>query len=534
MSNLGVPQFCYGRDLPPKAVAVARISANPSGPKDLVDINNSVYGSGSLVINAYKIVASWDAAVVGNTVAITGADMYLFENQFFEITDEVDQEGKPLYYKHTLPSSQVDTVTVTDLAGNTIEDGYVIRDGAILHSFDGAPYHVGYYENQVHKSRLLQYDPVLVRAPQPAAGAYSFSVGGILTVLGPEYTFRVRFTKVNGYQILTPYNVPANDPWYPRIRFNLRPVAPEWPRQQFLPVRPYMLATWVPGRVLARNLIEFERPQIYFDPNTRQYPDILVYDKDYNLKLALDGVPPGLNGAPDKGYLFNWSTSRILDLDPLHARVEVNAELADDDRVFGFYSYAEPDILFRDLDVNPFTNPAIKDRVVSFYFKSQPTLDPLRNVYYEIRRSDGTLEQTSDPYPASGSKHFFGTLVVGFSVGVDEFATVDVRARGGGLAPEYQSIEQAQHMWDLGFWDGKPYPLGGSMVVLLPVALRGSFSADEIKAKVEEIVPAGVLPVIRYYDAEGNEQLSVEHAQLFDSTPGLFDDTLGLFDKGGV
>ena len=48
--------------------------------------------------------------------------------------------------------------------------------------------------------------------------------------------------------------------------------------------------------------------------------------------------------------------------------------------------------------------------------------------------------------------------MVGFSVGVNDITLTDARVRGGGLAPEYQTIEEAAHMWDLGFWDGKPYP----------------------------------------------------------------------------
>jgi hypothetical protein len=72
----------------------------------------------------------------------------------------------------------------------------------------------------------------------------------------------------------------------------------------FMPARPYMLEVWVPGKVVDKNLIEFERKETWFDPAIKHYPDILVNDREYNLKYALDGVPPGLGGALDKGYLY--------------------------------------------------------------------------------------------------------------------------------------------------------------------------------------------------------------------------------------
>ena len=107
----------------------------------------------------------------------------------------------------------------------------------------------------------------------------------------------------------------------------------------------------------------------------------------------------------------------------------------------------------------------VKDKLVRFYLKSQPTIDPLRTIWYELVDSSGNVTQTNDPSPSTGTKTYFGTAVVGFSVGVNDITLTDARVRGGGLAPEYQTIEEAAHMWDLGFWDGKPYPAGGAMVI---------------------------------------------------------------------
>ena len=50
--------------------------------------------------------------------------------------------------------------------------------------------------------------------------------------------------------------------------------------------------------------------------------------------------------------------------DPLNARVRVNVDIANDDIVFGFYFYEELDLIYTTLDVNPFANPAIRNRIV--------------------------------------------------------------------------------------------------------------------------------------------------------------------------
>jgi hypothetical protein len=502
---MDVARFNYSADLPARAVAIARVAARPSRPADLVDINSTAWEPGSLVATPKPAGAAVDASALGHTVVLSGAAQYLLANQFAEITDEIDADGNPFYYRHPLPSDRIDKVSITDLVGNPVTSGYAVRGGAVLHSFDGAPYWVSYYESQVRRTRLLQYRPVLERGTKAEGRMYLRTPGGLLTVPDQDKSYRLRFTEMNGYTVLPPYTAPPNDPWYARIRFNLRPVPFEWAGQAFLPRRPYMLATWVPGKVLARNLIEFERKNIWFDPLTGQYPDILVYDRDYQVKHALDGVPPRLDRPMDKGFLFPWRTSRIVDIDPLHGRVQVNVDLETDDAVFGFYSYAEPDIVYRAIDLNPFSNPAVKDKVVFFYQKSQSEADPVRSIWYEIQDEAGNVEVTNDPAPASGTKNYFGSVAVGFSVGTDEIALEDIRVRGGGLAPEYRSIPEAAHFWDTGNLDGKPYPLGGTLVVHLPLAVLDRFTAAQVKAKVESLVPVGTLPVIRYYDAAGEE-----------------------------
>jgi len=512
MDSLGVAQLYYGRALPDGAVAIASISAKPYLASDLTTVNSTPFLSGAFTVTPVPSGTPVDAKVVNNTVVFSGASQYMVQNQFFEITNQIDNSGNPLYYQHALPSDQVTNITITDLAGNVSTENYLIDGATVYHSFDGSPYWINYYYNQVYCTKLLQYQPVMSQSDSVGPSSYIFNSLGLITVVDGNTTFRLRFTAVNGYTVLPPYNTHPNDPWYPRIRFNLRPVAPEWGQQPFQPVLPFQLASWVPGKVLANNLIEFERPGIWFDPVQRQYPDILVYDSNYQLKYALEGLPPNLQQPADKGYLFPWRLSQMVDIDSKNGRVQTQVDLDPTDQVFGFYSYSEMDFIYRGLDVNPYSNPAVKEMVLFFYYKPQPTVDPKHVVYHEVRDINNNVISTNDPSPSTGVKTYFGSLVVGFSVGLNQITVTDVRQRGGGLAPAYQSIPQAANFWDLGFLDGKPYPAGGALVVELPLSILNQFTAAQIQAKINAVIPMGTMALVRYYDPSTGDDYPADGA----------------------
>ena len=104
---------------------------------------------------------------------------------------------------------------------------------------------------------------------------------------------------------------------------------------------------------------------------------------------------------------------------------------------------------------------------------------------------------TNDICPTDGTEVVFGTVASGFSVGTDNIQLIDARVRGGGLAPQYQNIPQAVNFWDLGHLDGKPYPLGGTSVVLLPASILNTFADADARAKVASLMPMGTLAVVR-------------------------------------
>jgi len=270
-----------------------------------------------------------------------------------------------------------------------------------------------------------------------------------------------------------------------------------------------MLGTYVTGTVLDTHMIQFERPNLYNDPS--HLPDILIFDEDNNFKYALDGyVQIGPVKADDppylKGTVYNWQRGQITSLDLTYARVDVTVELDPTDIVWGFYTYAEPDVIYTNFDINPVTNPIAKNSILNMYVKFTD-ITPGQNIYHQLLDSGGNViaGQTDDPFPGEGSPVVFAQIMIGSSVSETNFTFTDVRVRGGGLAPAYQGIPQAVNFWDIGYWDGRPYPIAGAVVVYLPYSILNVLSRSDIEGRVSASLPMGAMPVIRYLDTNGQE-----------------------------
>lgn len=506
MSNRGVQEFYYTRTLPSRSVAIAQVSTPPTSPAELTNINNVPYSVGDLSIRRSLTLDSSPADFVApdimQSVAISGATGYRVYNQFFELTNVLLDNGRPGYYVHPLPSNVDHDVVILDLNNNEVVTPTSRNGNLLYHTLDGAPYRVRYVDgNGYLHTDLLQYSPALTLAPFSASATTYQLSGRFLTVAGTA-TYYIRFTNTNGYLALVPYNTQPNTPWYVRIRFSLTPVAPEWAAQTFLPQRPYQLASWVPGTVIDPSLIEFERKQIFYD--YANLPDILVFDSNYNIKYALEGTLPG--SPPKRGTLYNWKRGLITAVDAYKARIQVAVTLAPTDIVFAFYSYLEPDVVYHNLDVNPFTNQNVKDKIIEFYYKSNGS-DAFHYIYHQvIDPVTGPIAgATNDASPNTGTNNVFATLVVGVGIGVQNFTMTDIRQRGGGLAPAYHNIPQAVNFWDLGYWDGKPYPIGGTMAMYVPASVLNIMSRNDVEGRVQASLPMGVLAVIHYYNPDGSE-----------------------------
>lgn len=502
----GVQHFYYTRTLPGRAVAIAKIFTPPTTPASLTDINNTPYSQGDLSVRRALTLDSsppdFLAPDFNQSITISGSTLYRIYNSFFEITNVLLDDGSPAYYVHTLPDAVDQQVVIIDLKGDPVTTPTSRNGNLLYHTLDGAAYRVRYVDplGYLHID-LLQYSPVLSIAPFTASST-TYVISGREFTVASNGTYYMRFIQPNGYLALTPYNTQPNVPWYVRIRFGLTPVTPEWATQNFLPQRPYQLATFVPGTVLDPSLIQFERPQMFYD--TSSLPSILVFNSDFSIKYALDGSPPG--SPPVRGTVYDWKRGLIQFVDPAKGRVQVAVPLDQTDVVYGFYSYLEPDVIYRNIDVNPFTNPAVKNQIIEFYFKSNGA-DPTRYIYHQvIDPLNGPISgQTNDPAPGVGTNIIFAQVVVGTGIGIQNFTFTDIRTRGGGLGKEWQTIPQAVNFWDLGHWDGKPYPIGGVLAVYVPAGVLNTIAKSDVQSRIQKTMAAGCFAVVHFYNEDGTE-----------------------------
>jgi hypothetical protein len=85
----------------------------------------------------------------------------------------------------------------------------------------------------------------------------------------------------------------------------------------------------------------------------------------------------------------------------------------------------------------------------------------------------------------------------------------DIRIRGGGvqereLTGALSLQDQTQWYWDVGYWDGQPYPGMGAMLVEIPRSILdevgGDFTKEQVQEVVERHIGNGIYPIIKYYD----------------------------------
>ena len=521
MAPRGIQEFYYARQIPSRAVAIAQVAASQATPNDLVDVVNTPHLQGSLGIwKASGTLATdpdFTAPDVNQSVLISGDINYLVQNQFFQITNRFAVDGTPLYCAHSF-GQNVAGATILDAQNNVVTAPVLVLGSQMFHDMpasdpSGGAYQVRYVDaaNTVQVV-LLQYAPVLLTNLYSTSPTTYLFTSQLLQVAN-RLAYAVRFTAQNGFQALVPYIAPSYLPWYPRVRFALTAPAPEYMTQIFTPMRPYQMGSWVPGKILSSHLVEFDRKHIYTDAR-KPYPDIVVFDSTNAIKYALDGsapdTPQGVAQPTYRGTLYPWKRQQIQDFDSVNARVKVLPALDPTDIVYAFYSYEEPDVLYTALDVNPVTNPAVKNCSIKFYYRTDS--DPFRVIYHQIFDSAGNAVagQTNDPVPpnwVTTSPLVFGQMVAGAAFGTSSFTVTDARVRGGGLAPRYQSIPEADNFWDLGYLDGRPYPIGAALVVYLPTSILDSMTRSVVAAKVNSVLPMGTIAVVRYYAPDGTESI---------------------------
>jgi len=130
----------------------------------------------------------------------------------------------------------------------------------------------------------------------------------------------------------------------------------------------------------------------------------------------------------------------------------------------------------------------------------EPYTAPLDHSAYNIRHS---FE------PITAYDHLLlATIRISSNSIVENSKLIDIRSRGGGLRDDITNaiIQQfgpeAESYWDIGYWDGKPYPENAVLIVRVPRTVLkeygGRFTVESVNEIIEKYAACGVLCLVEY------------------------------------
>lgn len=136
------------------------------------------------------------------------------------------------------------------------------------------------------------------------------------------------------------------------------------------------------------------------------------------------------------------------------------------------------------------------------------------------------------------------------TIAPSDVETTDIRLRGGGIKEKnineaLDLQDEVQWYWDVGYWDGKPYPGMAAVIVEIPREVLdevgGAFTREQVDSIVRKHMATGTYPVVRYYDrstkittvSPGDTVVDVEwqdvQANIYNLYLGIGPDSLELY-----
>ena len=330
----------------------------------------------------------------------------------------------------------------------------------------------------------------------------------------------------------------------------------EFANQNWNPEQPLKKATLEDAEFISENLIKVRKENVLYNPTISGFIDVLVYDDD-NSPLAAFTTNPSLEGevASNSKLYEMWSPGDKTGIRSVDGKVGIvdldGFKLRSDYKIKASYNYEETNYEFTRIDFNPVNNPDVLIKSVSLFIDPDSNdSSKLKTLYYTVADRSGKIVKSNltnfsnddakirtddglwrdvyyenvpsyitdaigsilflDQYTVVGSGVFLplGDVFVSEDSHPDLSTIIDVRSPGGGIKEsEMDSAKSLQQevewYWDIGFWDGIPYPGGASYFVEVPISLLeiagGVFKTNEIKDAVDRHTAAGVYAIVKAY-----------------------------------
>lgn len=257
--------------------------------------------------------------------------------------------------------------------------------------------------------------------------------------------------------------------------------------------------------------------------DTNQDGNIIKPNQNFNTKIFGDGIK--ILG--HKGLHYSWKATTYLTASttidasssiPVESTRDFPQEgwirIKDDNGKWRYTKYvnktfetsSSPSFILSDDTVNEvpssvtLTLDPLSPRIVELVnFIDEYTTSSTRDYGSENDAYDDT------GFPNCYSRYFvLADMTINPPHGVNEVVLLDTRQEGGGLIPEkYEEAKQiqpeAQWYFDYIKYNGQPYPGNAVIVIKLPIELLNVFTEDQIFEIINNNVPFGVKPLIRYY-----------------------------------
>lgn len=449
-------------------------------------------------------------------------------------------DGVTLYPKKPFTMSPIDNDKYLLLLNETLFDGYVPgyalaepdRFGIDIF-LDRTPYEPEltlYVQENVLKQTIGTYNGDYIIKLSELQRGISYDLYAVSNAYRYfiSHLYSIRHNDRKKIKLLMPRSTSQKESWYARIqngRFDReiknkanRPIEifsiPEYYRQKFTSF----------GSPIARKIDE--RAEYVNDTTIRLTHLPFVIEK----------------GVPEKEMVImvNGSRMSISDWNSFNGLVELNGVISESDDIKVSYAYEEESYIYRGyydedkkrfwhLDLNPtkghyvtYLDPVdnvVKDvptfylinKVVYFYIKaaafSELDANGVVKPVTKINRYTiiHTFEKIEHP-----DLLLIGEIRIRPNSSRDNIRLYDSRIRGGGLDESItldeikQTQEESAFYWDIGHWDGQPFPENGIIVVRVTRNVLkeygGRFTKVDVEEKVNKHLAYGVLPIIEYLD----------------------------------
>lgn len=251
--------------------------------------------------------------------------------------------------------------------------------------------------------------------------------------------------------------------------------------------------------------------------------------------------------------ISNPITGSSLDLSTGLIVLPAGYEIAETDIVRTIYHYSEVDYEVTTFNFNPLESSSLLNKRVVFFIRPEPLGSTLtQTLYYLLVNEDGLVVDNNIDFSLVGApdtdpdsellwydrepadvfwaihsginfvRHcsvegadnqddmfILGDVFIREAAFPDSVVINDIRIRGGGVQPNgvLNAIEtntEVEWYWDIGIWDGKPYPGAAAIFVDVPVDVvdvgGGVLSPDNIRDIVSRHIATGIYPVVHSYN----------------------------------